>query len=109
MTVKEFYNKIETYKENEMNFKIEEVFSWRGIYSEPCVSLSTNKSTKEENLNMLNRLCTETFEGWKGGEYEYSWCDTIHFEAGEGSYSEGDYILKFIIRNTNDEIKHIFD
>ena len=50
-----------------MNFKIEDVFSWRGIYYEPCVSLSTNKSTKEENLNMLNRLCTETFEGWKGG------------------------------------------
>lgn len=109
MTIKELYNKIESWPEDTMDFCITDVFSWRGIYAEPACSLSTTSdTTKQENLDMLNRLINETFDGWKGGEYTYCSVDTINFECGEGSYSDGNYIIEFLARNHSPIIEHIF-
>lgn len=110
MTLGEFYDKIKSYPQDTMNFQITNVFSWRGFYAEPCCSLSTERTTKQENLDMLRRLTNEVFLGWKGGEYTYAFDDLIHFEYGESSYSSGSYLMGFIKENANSEIiKHIFD
>ena len=110
MTLGEFYDKIESWPSDTMNFRIEGVFSWRGIYAEPCCSLSTTKqTTKQENLDMLRRLTNEVFIGWKGGEFTYTFDDTIHFECDYSEYSSGGYLKGFIERNKDSEIiNHIF-
>lgn len=110
ITLGEFYDKIESYPQDTMDFRITDVFSWRGVYAEPCCSLSTERTTKQENLDMLRRLTNEVFCGWKGGEYTYTFDDLIHFEYDEGEYSAGKYLMSFIKRNENSEIiNHIFD
>ena len=109
MTLGDLYNRILSYPEDAMNFCIEDVFSWRGSYYEPCCSLSTRNVSKDHNLDMLNKLITESFVGWKGGTYTYTMDDTIHFETSEGSYSNKYYIKGFITNNHNTpEVKHIF-
>lgn len=110
ITLGEFYDKIESYPQDTMDFRITDVFSWRGSYAEPCCSLSTEQTTKQENLDMLRRLIDEPFLGWKGGEYTYTFDDKINFEYDESDYSSGRYLTSFIKRNENSEIiKHIFD
>ena len=110
MTLGELYDKIKSYPHDTMDFCITDVFSWRGIYREPCCSLSTTKqTTKQENLDMLRRLTNEVFRGYKGGEYTYTFDDTMHFEYDYGEYSSGGYLKDFIKRNEDSEIiNHIF-
>lgn len=111
ITLGEFYDKIESYPQDTMDFHITDVFSWRGFYAEPCCSLSTERTAKYENLDMLRRLTNEVFYGYKGGEYTYTFDDLIHFECDDCSSSPSDEYLKgFIERNRNSEIiNHIFD
>lgn len=109
MTLKELYNKIESYPSDTMNFCIEDVFSWRGSYDEPCCAISIRETSKSYNLNMLYRLVYEVFIGWKGGEFTYTFDDIIHFECKEGSYTPNNgYLIGFIARNQNEEVKYIF-
>ena len=110
ITLGVFYDKIKSYPQDTMDFRITDVFSWRGAYAEPCCSLSTEQTTKQENLDMLRRLINEPFLGWKGGEYTYTFDDNMNFECDYGVYSDGEYLMSFIKRNENSEIiKHIFD
>lgn len=108
MTLKEFYERIESFPNDTMNFCIVDVFSWRGSYGEPCCSISTTNVTKQHNLDMLNRLLNEIFEGWKGGEYIYMETDEIHFEPDEGMWTNNKYLINFIANNPSSEVKHIF-
>lgn len=109
MTLGEFYDKIESWPSDTMNFRIESVFSWRGIYAEPCCEISIWETSKQYNLDMLRRLVNEVFIGWKGGEFTYTFDDTIHFECEEGAYTpDNGYLIGFIARNQNEEVKHIF-
>ena len=109
MTLGDLYDRILSYPEDTMNFCIEDVFSWRGSYCEPCCSLSIRNVSKDHNLDMLTKLLTESFNGYKGGSYTYIVDDTIHFEAGIESYSSDYYIKDFITKNYDTpEVKHIF-
>lgn len=109
MTIEELYNKIESWQEDTMNFKITDVFSWRGSYDEPACSIQCMQATKEENLEMLNRLTSEPFLGWKGGEYEYTPYHEIHFELDTSESSNGQYLIRFLLNNTHEPIvQHIF-
>ena len=109
MTLKELYDKIESYPSDTMNFCIEDVFSWRGIYAEPCCSLLIKQTTKQENLDMLRRLTNEVFHGYKGGEYTYTFDDQINFEYDYGEYTDGRYLKGFINKyKETQEFKHIF-
>ena len=109
MTIQKLYDKIASWPENTMNFAITDVFSWRGVYAEPACSIECSLTSKEHNLNMLARLVNETFYGWKGGEYEYSILDDIHFENAEGSWSDGQYLINFLCNYANEPIiQHIF-
>lgn len=91
-----------------MNFRITDVFSWRGIYAEPACSLICIPTLKRDNLHMLNRLTNEVFDGWAGGEYVYCSTDTLNFEYGADYYSDGEYIMSFLDKNHSPIIDHIF-
>ena len=109
MTLKELYDKIESYPSDTMNFCIEDVFAWRGIYAEPCCSLSVEKTNKQDNLDKLSDLVKFEFIGWKGGYFKYNWDNTIHFEADYGEYTGGIYLKGFINKyKETQEFKHIF-
>lgn len=108
MTINELQNAIK-WLGDEMNFCIEDVFSWRGAYAEPACEISTRRVSKQHNLDMINRLLTETFRGYKGGEYTYNEIDDIHFECEPGAYSDGKYLNKFLLDNSdNKDVYEIF-
>lgn len=109
MTLGEFYDKVSSWSSDTMNFRIDDVFSWRGSYYEPCCEISICETSKQDNLDMLRRLVNEIFIGWKGGEFTYTFEDVIHFECEKGSYTPNNgYLIEFIARNQNEEVKHIF-
>lgn len=109
MTIGELYHKIESWPEDTMNFRIIEIFSWRGIYAEAAAEISTECTSKQDNLNMLDEAIKVTHEGWKGGEFKYDFCTEIHFECDPGSYSNGQYLNRFLLRNANEYIvQYIF-
>ena len=109
MTLQELYDKIESYPSDTMNFRIEDVFAWRGIYTEPCCSLSVKKTDKQDNLDKLSGLVIFEFSGWKGGYFKYDWDSTIHFEADYGEYTDGKYLKDFINKyKETQEFKYIF-
>lgn len=108
MTIRDLRLKIESWENDTMDFCIEEVFSWRGIYAEPACSLSTRTVTKEHNLQKLEELISRPFYGWKGGEFEYADYDLLNFEDSWGSWTDGDYIMCFIANNQTPIIRHIF-
>lgn len=109
MTIAEFKDKIKSYPGDTMPFCINDVFSWRGVYAEPACAISTCCVDKEHNIAMLERLVTEKFYGWKGGEYHYHDYDDIHFETNPGSWSDGQFIVDFLMDNyDNDAVIHIF-
>jgi hypothetical protein len=67
------------------------------------------QATKEENLEMLNRLTSESFRGWKGGEFKYTPYHEIHFELDNGEWSNGQYLIRFLLKNAHEPIvQHIF-
>lgn len=109
MTLKELYDKIESYPSDTMKFCIEDVFAWRGIYAEPGCSLSVENTNKQDNLDKLSNLVKFEFSGYKGGCYKYDWDSTIHFEDGYEEYTAGRYLNGFINKyKENPEVKHIF-
>ena len=62
--------------------------SYRGYYDEVAFELWFNTSIKEMLL-CVNRALTETFIGWKGGEFTYN-LDTLCHIAYKGHCSEND-------------------
>lgn len=109
MTIGDLYRKIESWPEDTMNFRIIDVFSWRGIYAEAAAEISTERTLKQDNLNMLDEAIKFTHEGWKGGEFEYDFSTEIHFECDYGSYSNGRYLNGFLLRNANEYVvQYIF-
>lgn len=108
MTIRELKDKIVSLGDT-MDFSIDDVFSWRGSYCQPACSISAIKTTKEANLYMIDRLLKEDFYGWKGGVYTFSSDDEIHFEESWGSYSDGQYLIDFILDNSsNQDVYSIF-
>ena len=72
---------LKEYFENTTNpkFFLVDVFSWRGNYGE--VAFEPSKTgTREESLALIERALTETFTGYKGGEYDYNEWTDVHFE-----------------------------
>ena len=110
MTIKQLYDNIKSYPNDNIDFCIENVFAWRGIYQEPCCSLSVEKTNKQDNLDKLSDLVKFEFSGWKGGYFKYDWDSTIHFESDYGEYTDGRYLKGFINKyKDTEEFKHIFE
>lgn len=83
------------------NYGISKPFSWRGSYDEVAFSIIESPSTREEILKNINLAYTETFYGYKGGEYEYNDFTYIHFEGGIQNYTNGEYVAEMIAKIEN--------
>lgn len=53
--------------------------SWRGSYNQPCIFMGDN-TDKGDLIQALRRLKSDTYEGWKGGEYNYGGYDNLEME-----------------------------
>ncbi len=71
-------------------FGISEPFSWRGSYEEVAFAIVEDISV-EDCLEHIDQALNNTFEGWKGGEFEYDLFTEVHFEEYAGGYSDGLY------------------
>lgn len=109
ITIRELRNRIISWPEDTMNFRIVDVFTWRGYYMEPAVYIKNDESTKGHNLAMLDALTSDTFIGWKGGEYKYDGSEQLHFETDSSSYTAGRFIMNFLMKHGKEPIiRHLF-
>ena len=112
ITLQDLYNIIYSYKDDIMNFCIEDVCSWRGIYEQPCCIVTNNEASKEHNLDMVLSLLEGTFHGYKDGEFTYNISSLVHFEIQESEAStlpEYCYWYRFLNDNENNPfIQHMY-
>lgn len=54
--------------------------------------------TREEILTRISLAYSDTFFGYKGGEFTYDDYTNIHFEEDSGSYTDGDYASRWIAK-----------
>jgi hypothetical protein len=80
----------------QFKYGISEPFCWRGIYAEVAFELLEQPMTKEEILENIELAYNHTFNGYKGGEYDYNDYTYIHFETDYSSYTDGNYVAKWI-------------
>lgn len=105
MTLKDFKQHISKFpKGTEFNYGISKPFSWRGNYNEVAFSIVESQMTSEEILANIELAYTETFCGYKGGEYKYNDYTIVNFEEeGSRNYSNGGYTVQMIAKIDNSE------
>jgi len=97
MQLGEFKKHIESFPKGTIfDFSISEPFSWRGDYCEPAFSLSKAPSNREDILKNIELALTNTFHGYKGGNYKFIESDYINFESEWRSWSDGGYTNQWI-------------
>ena len=97
MELKEFKDYINSFPEGTtFEFGISEPFSWRGYYAEVAFEILDVAMTREKVLEHIELAYTETFRGYKFGNYTYNDHTDIHFEEDGGSWSDGDYVSRWI-------------
>ena len=80
--LKNFYK-----KNNNPKVFLVDVFSWRGCPDEVAFTPSLVGSVKE-SLFMIDKALSETFEGYKGGDYVYDKWTNVHFEFDGANYDD---------------------
>lgn len=80
----------------EFKFGLSKPFSWRGSYDEVAFAIVEQPMSREEIMDKINLAYSETFQGYKGGDFKYNHYTPIHFEESIRDYSDGDYSAKFI-------------
>lgn len=100
MELKDFQQHISGFPDGtQFDFGITEPFSWRGSYDEVAFSIVENPMLKEDILKNIELAYSETFYGYKGGEYRYGASTTVNFEEeGSRNYSDGGYTARMIAR-----------
>lgn len=83
---------------------LSEPFSWRGSYCEVALDITLgNQQTRTEALEKIERAYTDTFRGYKGGEYTYNDYTEVYFEYDTSSWSDGGHTSRLISQLENDE------
>lgn len=97
MNLEQLKNHIESFPADyQFKYGLSKPFSWRGSYDEVAFAIVGSMS-KEEVLENINLAYTETFYGYKGGEYKYGdWTDVNFEEEGSRNYSGGGYTSRKI-------------
>lgn len=72
-----------------VTFGFNHAHSWRGVYAEVAFEPAMNVTVKEMRAE-VERALTETFQGWKGGDYTYDESTPAHLDE-EGVYSDRDW------------------
>lgn len=95
---------IESFPEGTVfNYSLSDPFSWRGVYAEVAFSIERTTSTREELLIKIEKALTNTFYGYKGGEYQFDNHTTVNFEENRGSWSDGGYVNALIEEVTEEK------
>jgi len=105
MNLQDFKKHIESLSDGTI-FKngISNPFSWRGNHDEVAFSIILDEMTREEMLIRIGKAYTETFFGWNGSKYKYSYYTVIHFEKeGYSNWSGGKYTAEIISKLENSE------
>lgn len=104
MNLRQFKKKIESLEKGKvLQYSISEPFSWRGSYDQVCFAFIMAPSSREEILAKIEKAYTETFEGYKGGEYRYNDRTLVNFEDNHSSWSDGRYCKEKIEEITQEE------
>jgi len=105
MELEDFKKHISSFKNGtKFNFGITKPFSWRGSYDEVAFSIIESPMSKECILANIELAYTETFYGYKGGEYKYQDYTTVNFEEeGSRNYSDGRYVAQMIAKIEHSE------
>lgn len=83
-------------KGKQFDYGLSKPFSWRGSYDEVAFSIEGAMS-REDILKNIELAYTETFFGYKGGEYRYNNYTSVNFEEyGARNYSDGGYTSRKI-------------
>lgn len=99
MTLSEFRELIEAVPDHvNLSIGISYPFSWRGDYQEVAFSFEHKPMSKAEYLKRIDAAKNGTFEGYKGGEYEYDDDTHVNFEEDIKNWSDGDYLVKTLIQ-----------
>lgn len=75
--------------------KLEGFGSWRGAYDEPCLFIkkdSNSKITHKDLEEARQSLLTNTFHGYKGGEYKYDETSFVNVEESIKDWSDTRYV-----------------
>lgn len=80
--------------------------SWRGRYNEPCVFMGNNHD-KQELIKALHSLTTDTYEGWKGGDFMYSGRDDLNIDIAPNTYSGDGYISRVVATDDGEYLQII--
>jgi len=97
MELKELKEHIKGFKPNtEFKYGLSLPFSWRGSYAEVGFEILKEPSTREEILDKIELAYTETFMGYKGGDYTYNDNTDVNFEEDTSSYTDGAYCARII-------------
>lgn len=99
MNLGEFEKYIKSFPEGTtFKYGISEPFSWRGVYAEVAFQMLEESMTKEQILERIQKALTDTFIGYKGGEYNYNKYTNVNFEADYGRWTEGNYTARWIAK-----------
>lgn len=99
MNLEEFKHHIESIEEGvSFNYGISEPFSWRGSYDEVAFEIVEQPMSREEILENIQKAFTETFYGYKGGQYTYCENTPVNFEEDTFKWSDGGYCSKIIAK-----------
>ena len=97
MTLKEFRDHIDQLEDGTIfTHGISLPFSWRGNYEEVAFEVLDTMSQKEDMLKAIAQAYTETFYGYKGGEFTFEDDTPVHFESDPSSYTDGGYVERWI-------------
>lgn len=92
MTLGQFKDHIASFPAGTVfEWSLSDPFSWGGDYSEVAFSLDRSPMTREDVLGRIDKALTQTFCGYKGGEYRFSEYTNVHFEHGYSYYTDGKY------------------
>lgn len=97
MNLGQFENHIKSFPEGIIfKYGISEPFSWRGVYAEVAFQMLEESMTREQILERISLAFTETFIGYKGGEFTYGNMTPVNFEEGTGRWTDGEYVSQWI-------------
>ncbi len=104
MQLKDFKKHIKSFPDGTIfKYGISQPFSWRGVYAEVAFEMLEKPMSKEEILANIELAYTETFQGYKGGEYRYKDHTDIHFEEDSSKWTDGRYISRWIAKVREEE------
>lgn len=99
LRLKDFKDYIESFDNGtEFNYGISKPFSWRGSYDEVAFAIIEKPMTRDDVLKMIDLAYSETFDGYKGGEYTYKDHTSVHFEKDTSAYTNGGYCNDMIAK-----------